>query len=267
MPRKNAQSLAVSILACSLSLLAGLSIPAQAETGLYIRGGLGIDWSEDARFRDENCAQTQPPALFGCGLGQDGRPLAARGDFGTSLAAEAGIGYRFLPALRGEALISYRPEFEFSGNANFLRTPGPQPVSADIESLSAMLVGFVDLVGPGMPSLGPVEPFLGAGLGISRHHVGNVNYAFPGLGANASTVTSGGTDTSVSFMLVAGAALRLSERLTLDIAYRHLDLGEVRTEAGPAVITRPRFTRVLEIAGTEADLATHGISVSLRFQF
>jgi hypothetical protein len=90
--------------------LAGLLSPAAAQaqgTGLYLRGGIGGEWSQATRLHDIDCARTQPPALFGCGPGIDGRPLGARGDFGRSAALDLGIGYRFLPALRGEALLTY----------------------------------------------------------------------------------------------------------------------------------------------------------------
>ena len=241
--------------------------PAVAESGLYLRGGVGLDWSSDTSFRDNDCASQQPPALFGCGAGEDGRPLAARGDFGALAGFEGGVGVRLLPFLRAEALLMHRPEFEFTGEANFLRTPGAQPVSAEVTSTTGMLVGFVDLVGLGFPALGPVEPYFGAGLGFSRHRIGRVDYSFPGLGPNAATEIQGGASTSLTHMLTAGAAIRVTKRLLLDIGYRYLDLGEVRTEAGPATITRPNFSRVLDIDETEADLTTHGISTTIRFQF
>src|SRR5690606_33855073 len=104
-----------------------------------------------------------PPALFGCGPGIDGRPLGASGDFGSGATFDAGLGYRFSPAFRGEMQLTYRPGFAFSGTANFLATPGAQPVSGKLDSTSAMLVGHVDLVGLGVPRLGPFEPFIGAG--------------------------------------------------------------------------------------------------------
>ncbi|HEX2257083.1 MAG TPA: outer membrane beta-barrel protein [Afifellaceae bacterium] len=249
-----------------MALATGLGAPpAVAEP--YLRAGVGADWSEDARFRDRNCGATQPPALFGCGLGQDGRPLGAYGDFGVSPSLEAGIGYRLLPALRGEAQLIYHPDFDYSGTANFLGVTGPQPVTAELETLSALLAGYLDLARLGVPSVGPVEPYIGGGIGLSRHSISSVIYRFPELGANAATIVRGGTNTSFSFMLTGGAALPLSDRVTLDVGYRYLDLGKVRTEAGPARIVRRTFDRTLDIAGTETSLTSHGISASLRVGF
>jgi opacity protein-like surface antigen len=256
-------------LRAGLVLAALLAAPAaQAQgTGVYLRGGVGAEESRDAHLRDLDCARTRPPALFGCGAGIDGRPLGARGDFGRSAAFDLGVGYRILPALRAEALVTHRPGFAFQGRANFLATPGPQPVAAELDTTSAMAVGYLDLVGLGLPKLGPVEPYLGGGVGVARYALGRVAFAFPGLGADAATVIRGGTSTGFAWMLTAGGGVRLSERLVLDIGYRYSDLGEVRTESGRAVITRTAFRRALDIAGTRADLATQGVTAALRVEF
>lgn len=255
--------LAGAFLACALPLAATRA----DEARFYLRGGLGGEWSTRTNLRDLDCTQAAPPALFGCGPGIDDRALGARGDFGRSATFDFGFGYRVLPAFRGELLLTYRPGLAFSGRANFLATPGPQPVSADADSFSAMAVGYIDLARLGLPPLGPVEPFVGGGVGVARHDIDRVTFAFPGLGANATTVIQGGESTRFAYMLTAGGAVRLSDRLTLDIAYRYSDLGTVRTASGPAVITRTSFTRTLDIAGTQADLVTHGVSASLRAGF
>jgi opacity protein-like surface antigen len=255
--------LAGAFLACALPLAATRA----DEARFYLRGGLGGEWSTRTNLRDIDCTQAVPPALFGCGPGIDDRALGARGDFGRSVTFDLGFGYRVLPALRGELLLTYRPGLAFSGRANFLATPQPQPVTADADSFSAMAVGYIDLAGLGLPSLGPVEPFIGGGVGVARHDIDRVTFAFPGLSTNATTVIQGGESTRFAYMLTAGGAVRLSDRITLDIAYRYSDLGVARTAAGPAVITRTSFTRTLDIAGTQADLVTHGVSASLRAGF
>lgn len=249
------------------ALLAGSMTAPPAAAEPYIRAGGGIDWSQSSSFFDHDCAARQPPALFGCVIGEGGVPIGARGDFGSSASIDLGAGYRILPGFRVEALATHRPDFGFSGNANFLSTPQPQPVSAKLRSTTGMVVGYLDLVELGLPAIGPLEPFVGAGLGLTRHRLSSVTYAFPGFGPGASTVIQGGSQTTFSYMLTAGTALRISEQLTIDLAYRYADLGTVRSDAGPALITRPAFATTLNIAGTEADLTTHGITASLRYQF
>jgi opacity protein-like surface antigen len=231
-------------LAAALSTLA-LTLPAAAQSGIYVRGGLSLDWSLESRFTDRDCNAAVPPALFGCGLGSDGQTLSAAGDFGFPVGIEAGVGYRLAPMFRVEGLLNYRRNSEFEGEANFLGTPAPQPVTGRLDTFTGMAVAYLDF----------------SGFALSA------TYGFPGLSPEASTVLSEGSNTSLAYMFTAGVAARLSPQLTLDFAYRYTDLGTVRSDEGPAVITRRTFVRTLDIAGTEADFATHGLSASVRFGF
>lgn len=252
-----------------LALPAALvSSSASAQSGIYVRGGLSVDVSRETRFKDIDCGSGAPPALFGCGTGSDGEPLGAVGDFGIPVAVEGGVGYRLAPMFRLEGLLSYRGRSDFEGEANFLNTPGRQPVKGQVDSVTGLAVAYLDFPGFGIPVLAsPLEPFVGIGVGLSHHSLGRVAYGFPGLGPDATTVVSGGSSTSLSYMLTAGVAARLTPQLTLDLAYRYTDLGPVQTDADLAVITRRSGVRALDIAGTEADFATHGVAASVRFEF
>ncbi|HEX7809405.1 MAG TPA: hypothetical protein VF608_11785, partial [Thermoanaerobaculia bacterium] len=56
-----------------LLLLSTLPVSAASP---YVRGGVAIEQSGDTTLSDRDCASTNPPALFGCGID-------ARGGFGT----------------------------------------------------------------------------------------------------------------------------------------------------------------------------------------
>lgn len=228
----------------------------------YVRLGVGADGSLPATFGDRDCDAVAPPALFGCGDGRNGEPLQATGSFGTSVGLDAGVGYRFNSWLRGEALLNYRPSYQYSGQANFLGGGSPQPLEADLSSVAGFGVGYVDL-----PRLGRVQPYLGAGVGVARNRISSVEYRFPSLPGDASTTIAGGTHTGVAWLLTAGLAVPLRERLSMDLAYRYTDLGRVQTDAGNATIERATGRRSLEIAGTQSSLQTHGVMLSLRYAF
>lgn len=255
MPRQAQRCLEAFVLAA-----AAWGVSAQAEP--YVRLGVGADGSTAATFRDRDCDSIQPPALFGCGAGRNGAPLEATGAFGTGAVLDAGLGYRLNHWLRAEALLSYRPAYEYTGNANFLQAPTPQPVNANLSSVAGFGVGFIDL-----PRLGNVQPFLGGGVGIARNRISRVSFAFPALAPEASTTIAGGTSTGVAWLLTAGFAIPLNQQLSVDLAYRYTDLGRVQTEAGNATIVRPAGSRGLEIAGTQSALQTHGAMLSLRYAF
>lgn len=230
--------------------------------GFYGRLGVGIDWPEGSRYRDANCASTDPPALYGCVDGDDGQPLGVDGDFSTTAVLDAALGYRVNDWLRAEALLSWRPEMDVNGQSNFLGAGANQPVSGTASSVAGFGVAYVDL-----PRIGQVRPFLGAGLGVAGNRMRAMTYAFPSLPGTATTTTSGGYRTDLAYLLTAGISVPLGERLDLDLAYRFTDLGQVQTDAGQATVVRASGTRSIDIGGTSADLQTHGVMVNLRYAF
>lgn len=251
-----------SILSLSVAALLGTHAPCLLADELYGRVGLAWESTRDARFADRDCAASSPPALFGCGAGRDGRSLGARGDFGSARAVDVALGMRWSPWLRGELLLSGRRGLGFSGQANFLGVDGPQPVRADLRSDAVFAVGYVDLV-----SAGRLRPYLGLGAGIARNRLGGVRYRFPGIAPEASTTTRGGRRSDFAWLVTVGVELPLAPRWSLDLAWRHADLGRVQSEAGAATIVRPSGTRSLDVAATRARLRSQGLSLSLRHAF
>ena len=98
---------------------------------MLARADAGLDLSRpaDTHFTDADCASMVPTALYGCGVGGDGAPLRSVGDVGTVAGVELGLGYAVAPAVRLEALLTYRPRFTFDGHANFLAPDREQSVS------------------------------------------------------------------------------------------------------------------------------------------
>jgi opacity protein-like surface antigen len=244
----------------ALLAIASTVLPAQAEP--YLRLGVGGGGSVPATFRDSDCQLVQPPALFGCGTGRNGEPLGAAGAFGSGVVLDAGLGVRLNRWLRAEGLFSYRPAYEYNGQANFLQSAPPQPVYANLSSIAAFGVAYLDL-----PHISSVQPFIGAGVGAARNRISAVTYGFPALAPDATTTMPGGTTTGLAWLLTAGVAIPLNDQLSLDLAYRYTDLGTVQTDTGSATIVRPSGTRSLEIAGTQSALQTHGAMLTLRYAF
>ena len=231
----------------------------------YLRGGIGLDWPGNAAFTDVDCSSTSPAALYGCGTGGDGAPYRSAGEFGTVPAVELGLGYA-AGAARFELLVEYRPDIAFSGRSNYLAPGSREEVRATLSSVSGMLAGFVDLAALGLPKPGPLEPFVGAGLGVVHTRIGKTTMAFPAT----TTTVPGGSRTGPAWMVTAGLAMAVGERAMLDLAWRYTDLGKVRTDRGPGrVVWRDgsREARSLDLAPTEARLRGHGVRLSLRYTF
>ena len=237
--------------------------PVADAKGAYLRIGAGVQWPESSLLKDQDCSSTNPPALFGCGKGNDGDRLGADGAFRQSPQADLAVGYRWSPWLRTEALLNWSPQLSYQGQSNFLGPAGSnQPVSASGQALAGFAVVYVDAP----PVLG-VHPFVGAGLGAARTQLGDVTYRFPGIAGDASTITQGGTSTSFAYLLTAGVSLPVSERIALELAYRWTDFGSVKTRTGSAEIVRPNRKTSLTIGGTEMDWTSQAVLASLRYRF
>ena len=133
------------------------------------------------------------------------------------------------PAVRLEALLTYRQRFMFDGHANFLAPDREQSVSVDLSSLSGILAAYVDLPGLGVPTLGPLSPFVGGGLGAARVASGETRMTFP----KTRTVVPGTSRTGLTWRLMAGLGMSWGERATLDLAWRYTDAGVIETGADP----------------------------------
>ena len=97
--------------------------------------------------------------------------------------------------------------------------------------------------------------------------MGAMTYAFPNLSATATTTMAGGSSTDLAYLLTAGLSVPLGDRVDLDLAYRYTDLGQVQTESGQATVVRSAGTRSIAIGGTQADLRSHGVTLSVRYAF
>ncbi len=259
--RTRCASFAAIALAAGLCLASDLAL---AED-YYLRGGIGLDRRVTTAFTDTDCSSATPAALYGCGTGGDGARLRSVGDFGAVPSVELGLGYE-TGAVRFEVLVEYRPGFSFEGRANYLSPERRQEVSADLSSLSGMLAGFVDLAALGLPRPGPFAPFIGAGIGAVHTRIGKTTMNFPAT----TTVVPDGNRTGLAWMATAGVALALAKRVSLDLAWRYTDLGEVHTSRGPGRVVWRDGSREpipLDVAPTKARFKSHGIRLSLRYTF
>lgn len=228
-----------------------VSLQAIAAPALFVRAGAGYERGRETAMRDRDCTSTAPPALFGCGF-------EAAGEFGNTPVFEVAAG--FGSRARLELALAHR-RLELDAHANFTGVTGEQPVRADGRSLSAMVNGATELA----PASWRLRPFMTAGAGVARNSTGPVVYSFPGIGENAVTITRGGAHTNFAWNAGLGATFDLTPSLALDLAFRHTDLGTLRSPRGTATIVRPNRTLEIDIDQTRADVATRGITLSVRW--
>jgi opacity protein-like surface antigen len=224
--------------------------PALGDGGLfYLRADVGYGVARDAKLEDTNGANP----LYGSGNW-------VTGDLGRSVALGAGVGVRFLPPLRAEAGVHWLPGLEYTG---VTRRSGAA-VRADADALALMASVYVDLDRlDGGSGSGPIHPWVSAGLGAARTHLGSVRTEAAGR-----TITSpGGTSWRFAWSLGFGAAVDLTDSLALDLGYRYLDMGKVRTDGGTAQMVSAGGTFTGAVDPVEARLRTHLVTVGLRYSF
>ena len=237
----------------------------QGDSRKYLVMGISYDNTSTSSFRDKNCSSTSPAALYGCGTGNDARPIAAYGDFGKPAGLEIGVGVHSPANLRYELTLQVRPDISFSGNANFKQTTDQQPVTAKLSVLSFMASGYVDLVGSGDSHSGRFKPYIGAGVGLSRIKIGQTTMTFP----TTATLVPGGTQTSFSWLFALGLSKEIEGLGTLDLSWRYMDFGRVETPRGPGAVVWHDGSRTidLDLAPTRAKLISRGIRIALRRDF
>jgi opacity protein-like surface antigen len=212
--------------------------------GAYIRADAGWGFTTATDFRDVNFDTT-----LGAGV-------RLRGDSGSGPGYQAGLGYRFTRWFRMDATADYFPGLNFSGTDN----EGLGSVNkAGVRSEAALVNFYFDL--PAMLTIfGPfVQPYFDVGAGAARDHVGSFFSTFPGIAGTIGPRTQ--TQPALAFGL--GTAISLGRNSVLDLSYRFMDLGELRT--GSAVTSAAGVTT--GISPIRAELYDNVLMAGVRFGF
>jgi opacity protein-like surface antigen len=180
--------------------------------GLYLRGDIGSGIKGRITFRDVN------PAAANCDLCNGSFPSTT----GNSIFYGAGIGYRLTPLFRTDFTVDYLTPTSVEGHTVNI---APSTGSAHLDSGVALVNVYLDLDGVFPQQFGPFQPYLSAGIGVSRNHLGTTS----GFSSLVGPFTLGAGDaTRFAWAVGAGVAYPLNSFVTMDLAYRFMDLGEIR---------------------------------------
>jgi opacity protein-like surface antigen len=214
--------------------------PAFVAPGIYLRADAGGAFSADTRWRDENFSS---PAL--------GEGARLTGDSGNSAIYDVGIGGRISPLVRIDVTASYLPSLRFNGGDNL----GTGSVNtARIHSWVGLVNAYFDF--PVLTIFGPLEPYVDIGLGAANNRVSPMTSTF--IGGSFG----GHTETSVAGSVGVGLGIPLARNVMLDLAYKFIDLGEMRTGA----VTSATFPGT-GTSPIKADLAVHTVTLGARIGF
>jgi opacity protein-like surface antigen len=232
------------VLLFAMALLLADAAHAQSSR-FYLRGDLGLVLGTPAVETDVD------PGSAIASLGA----TTINGNYGTGMMFDAGVGFRAFPFLRLEGMVGYLPSLSFKGN--FGNTPAAT-TQGSVSALVGLASANLDIAAFTGRLPGGLQPFVMGGLGFatvtSRQEDDFFNGAYNGS-------ITGATQTNLAWTVGGGVGIPVMDRLTLDVTYRWLDLGERRV--GPTLLLNGTSTPTTY---DRADLRVHTILVGLRYQ-
>ena len=249
------------------------------ENRAYFSLGLAAVFPEETRFTDGGQADSSIAKLYGS------PDTFTDGDFDTGVQWRAGMGYRFTPSLRAQVEFGMSNGLDYRGNANYRRSGARQPSSAKLDAREFLLAGFYDFPSWKVSHSLWIQPYLGAGAGITDYDLEDFVQRFPApddphgylrRGANGEiplTRLPPGEGQEFTWMVSAGVVIPVTTRTRLDLSYRYTDAGDITTDVGDITIERyrqdgsRRDDLIIEIDKTVAELKTHALLAMFRFEF
>jgi opacity protein-like surface antigen len=197
----------------TLTLIVTLVLNLTCHAGFYLRGGVMYNSLEDIRIKEFS-------ADYKAGLD-------------SSVGFNAAVGYRFA-MLRGEAEVHYLSAGVRDTSLAEVTTSG------DFKRTSLFANLYFDF-----PFTFLIEPYLGAGIGISDVKV-DIDNLFSGEGAAAS-FSSSADDRRFSYQLMAGLRFNVFETISIHAGYRYLNVDALNFAEGDYQLESKNGSHILEV--------------------
>lgn len=171
------------------------------------------------------CADGSPYISANVGLAMpNDSDLTATGGSGTTGTIEFDTGTAYAVAVGYAYENSVRIEGEFVYQANdydklSVTGVGSATIEGDAKSKTFLLNGYYDF-----NKEGKVQPFIGAGIGLSEVEAGDIS--LPGYG----TLLSSDNDTAFAYQVSAGVGFSVSEKTSLELKYRYFQTEDLNFE-------------------------------------
>lgn len=220
-------------------------LPPPAVGGWYLRGDIG--YSTQRVDSLDNALYDAYDSIDNVYKDFDGAPFAG-----------IGVGYRWNRWFRTDVTGEYRSKSDFDGLDIGVIGPDfvPDNYTAKKSEWVALLNAYVDIW-----TWRGLTPFVGAGIGVARNTISD----FTDVGVTVDSVAFGDDESEWNFAwaLYAGLGFEVTPAVTLEVAYRYLDLGDAHsgdlvTFDGVNTINNP-----MEFE----NLTSHDVKVGLRYQF
>ena len=144
-----------------------------------------------------------------------GARAVVKSDLGNSWIAGVGAGYKW-QWLRADATIDYGIKAKYSGDT----ASKQDDFTAKIDSIAVLAHAYGAL-----DTWWALTPYVGAGVGTARVSTSDFRQHFLAAVPAAST----NTQWNLAWALMAGVSYRVSGNYSIDLGYRHINLGDAQT--------------------------------------
>ncbi len=223
-------------------------IPPVVMKGWYLRGDIGYS---------NQMVDSLDNALYATAISVDNQHK----EFTGAPFLDFGIGYRINHWFRVDVTGEYRSKSEFNGADLYTVALGtfPDTYTAKKSEWLALVNGYIDL-----GTWHGITPFVGAGIGAANIQISA--FTDSGVGtAGFPSVAYGGTNDEWNFAwaLYAGLGFEITDALTLELAYRYLDMGD----AASGDLIAYDGTNTIDNPMEFHDVTSHDVRLGFRYAF
>ncbi|MGH6761329.1 MAG: outer membrane protein [Phyllobacterium sp.] len=223
--------------------------PVPAFGGWYLRGHIGMSnqrLGELEYFRMADLGESH-------GWYDDG-------GFDSAPIFSVGAGYQFNDWFRADATVEYRGKSDFSALDYITDGPGGAVIATNDYTAKKsewllMANAYVDL-----GTFSGITPYVGAGIGASRNTISHFNDR--NIMAGGGGWAGSDSEWNFAWALHAGLGIQATDRLTIDLGYSYVDLGDAKTGTaynydGSTSNEAFKFN----------DLTSHDVKLGMRYAF
>ncbi|PSJ62433.1 outer membrane protein [Pseudaminobacter soli (ex Li et al. 2025)] len=241
----------MSVPAMAADLVEQPVVVAPAIGAWYIRGYLGMTNQRLGELRSD---LYNDPTIVAYGWHD-------KGGFSSSPLFGGGIGYQYNDWVRGDVTLEYRGAADFNA-LDWVDHGGGNAYTNEFHAKKSewlfLANGYVDL-----GEFGPFVPYVGAGIGTSRNTISqfrDVNVMNRG-GAWADS----DAQWNFAWALHAGLGIKATDRMTIDLGYSFVNLGNART--GPEINYDPVANPGPYDGVQFHRLTSHDLKLGIRYAF
>lgn len=228
-------------------------VEVQPFSGWYLRGDIGMS---NQRFDELDYVGFSDPVVHS---------WLNDGEFDAGVIGQIGIGYQFNDWFRADVTAQYRGKTEFSA-LDFYDTDGiPDNGDEATNEYHAKKSEWLFLANAyaDLGTFSGITPYVGAGIGASRNTISGFtdDNILTGGGGYAGSASQW----ELAWALHAGVGIKATDRMTIDIGYSYVDLGDGKT--GDAFNYINSQTRANPEPFKFKDIASHDFKVGVRYAF